>query len=461
MMCESFFKSFLARRTSQNVITLRNKYTFRFIIALVAINTLISVIILREQTSYNVFFNVIYENSNLTYASSDKLLTSLTNHRRQNKSINQFSNFLINEPRLCANKKTNENILLAFLIHSHRNNFMRRQAMRDTWLQRSQLDLFELFSTLSIEDIISEKDLRIILDLNKKKITLVHLFILGDHRAHVLNNKSSVYLQSMRKIQHESEQYRDILLIDVIENYHNLIHKHLTVLNWAVNYCPQATYVIKLDDDVFVNIKRLGRHLVTNLGLNYANSHMMHCGFIDRALPARSTKSKWYVDEFAYPYKYYPRYCEGYSYITNVPTLRLMHEQAKLIPQFWIDDVYVTGLLLHGMSSVKWIGFRDLVSVSVYDFWDIGSYFNRLYSLMLGLISFDVADFYKLDLFVILHTDRVNKAVYDYDRLDSDFNCSSSSSDLLTKLKCSNQSRVYNNVIDLKFYDFCAQLNLK
>jgi hypothetical protein len=56
-----------------------------------------------------------------------------------------------------------------------------------------------------------------------------------------------------------------------------------------------------------------------------------------------------------YSKDFYPPYCEGYAYITNVATMRLIDEQyrSNKVPLFWIDDLYVTGMLLDGLKQVE------------------------------------------------------------------------------------------------------------
>ncbi len=135
----------------------------------------------------------------------------------------------------------------------------------------------------------------------------------------------------------ESNHFQDIILIDTIDNYKNLIYKHLTAVNWITKHCSEALYVVKLDDDVFVNIKPLSKHLVNKFGLNQIDSKFIYCSIMDEAKPRRHN-SKWQVSYDTYPFEFYPRYCEGFSYITNMATVKLMQKQSKIIPRFWIDD---------------------------------------------------------------------------------------------------------------------------
>ena len=48
-----------------------------------------------------------------------------------------------------------------------------------------------------------------------------------------------------------------------------------------------------------------------------------------------------------------------------------MQQQSKMLPRFWIDDVYVTGILLYGLEQVEWYDFSNTIKWSYYDFWDL------------------------------------------------------------------------------------------
>lgn len=458
-----------------------------------AFNILISIVILKQQTKLTVFFNFYYENNENQAEFYEKdLLVTLNAYRNiyLKESLNQVKLnsslrnklFKINstlspqtatkdylfdrdviikdlfsqsttkakktylEPKLLINNeqichKSNDNILITILIHSHRNNYIRRKAMRDTWLTLNQINIFDLFN--SIENYINENDLKKLISINKKQIEIVHLFVIGKQRTYSQTNQSDEYLQSFQTIKKENDIHKDILMVDIVEDYKNLIYKHLAIVNWVVKYCSSATYIIKLDDDVFVNIKPLSKHLISHLGLNYINSKFMFCNIVEKGKPSRQRDSKWFVSYNTYPFDYYPRYCEGFSYITNVPTMKLMYHQAKMIPRFWIDDVYVSGLLLYGFQRIEWFNYKNYLPVSVYNFWDFETYTNKIYSSVLSWFNYYTVDFYKSDFFVILHHQDDNKEV-NYDIVyDENINSTGDSNHYSTSSK---------------FYNFCKQL---
>ena len=63
------------------------------------------------------------------------------------------------------------------------------------------------------------------------------------------------------KLKNESLQHADIVQVGVIDSYGNLTLKSVALLHWVYTHCPKADYILKIDDDVFVNNKALEEQL--------------------------------------------------------------------------------------------------------------------------------------------------------------------------------------------------------
>ena len=75
---------------------------------------------------------------------------------------------------------------------------------------------------------------------------------------------------------------------------------------------------MKLDDDVFVNMRPLATHLFELFGQSQLNSNFIYCHTINMATPQRKSHgNKWFVSFDSYPFQYYPRYCEGFAYVSK------------------------------------------------------------------------------------------------------------------------------------------------
>ena len=60
--------------------------------------------------------------------------------------------------------------------------------------------------------------------------------------------------QVQNQINSESSHFHDIVQEDFLDSYMNLSLKSAAMLKWSYTYCPSAKYILKADDDTFVNI---------------------------------------------------------------------------------------------------------------------------------------------------------------------------------------------------------------
>merc|ERR1711894_270919 len=94
-----------------------------------------------------------------------------------------------------------------------------------------------------------------------EKINSKVIFLLGQGR-----DKQS-------KIQDESTLYKDIVQEDFEDTYHNLTLKTIMGLKWMAIFCPQAEFVLKTDDDIYVNVDFLHRSLLVEAETLSQNIH--------------------------------------------------------------------------------------------------------------------------------------------------------------------------------------------
>lgn len=282
---------------------------------------------------------------NQIFLNQSENIENATWHQPNKGNLFSFK-FLINQEDLCklSEKNSSDKIFILFLINSHHNNFFRRKTMRDTWLQFTRFDLNSVLKPNEVAGV--ERKYKI----NQSDVLHIrHVFIVGkgDH----MNNQT---------IQEEANEHKDLLLLDENETYQNIVQKHLALIEWAIDNCSNAHFVIKLDDDVFVDVKLLVQHLFLHENVPASLEPFTYCNCIEKAKPIRNKISKWAIDEKQYAKDFYPPYCEGFAYITNINTFKLIKKQLldKNITYIWIDDLYVTGILLEGQTNIKRIKFN-------------------------------------------------------------------------------------------------------
>jgi len=54
----------------------------------------------------------------------------------------------------------------------------------------------------------------------------------------------------MQAIKYENCLYQDIIQEEFFDSYRNLTYKVAMTLKWISTYCPQASYILKTDDDM-------------------------------------------------------------------------------------------------------------------------------------------------------------------------------------------------------------------
>ena len=210
---------------------------------------------------------------------------------------------LIHNPGMCAGQKLD----YVVYIHSSPSNVNRRYSVRTTW---GNTELFRNFPF---------------------KI----LFLFGKPK------KTSM----QEALELENRRFGDIIQGDFIDDYKNLTLKAIMGLQWLSEHCPDVPFVIKADDDAFINIFEV-LSLVNKAG---DKNRTMMCALHRGNMPIlrdRTKCSKWCIKEDEFPGdRYYPPYCAGLAYIMGMGVMKELRKAVLTTPFFWIDDVYVTGLL--------------------------------------------------------------------------------------------------------------------
>lgn len=144
-----------------------------------------------------------------------------------------------------------------------------------------------------------------------------------------------------QRVVSESQKHGDIVGVEMVDSYNNLTLKHLSGLHWSLENCPGASYILKADDDAFVDIPR-ALNIIESADLS---PNSIACRVVPQGTSPRRT-GKWTVTRLDYPYQEYPEYCSGLAYFARPSALGKVYAAAVSgkAPYLWIDDVFVTGL---------------------------------------------------------------------------------------------------------------------
>ena len=73
---------------------------------------------------------------------------------------------------------------------------------------------------------------------------------------------------------------------------------------------------------------------------------------------------KWCVKYTEFPGRsYFPQYCAGLAFIISQAMITDMYQASKSTPFFWIDDVYITGLLAGKVKSVGYVDYLKMFTL--------------------------------------------------------------------------------------------------
>lgn len=119
------------------------------------------------------------------------------------------------------------------------------------------------------------------------------------------------------------------------------------MLKWVNNHCSDKTkYIMKSDDDTFVNFAQLIRMLQ-----DYNEKDLLIGALICGARPIANVRSKWYAPKFMYPGRVYPNYLSGSAYLMSTDVVGKLYKAALWTRIFHIEDVFITGRKLTAAES--------------------------------------------------------------------------------------------------------------
>ncbi|KAF5285521.1 hypothetical protein FQR65_LT13218 [Abscondita terminalis] len=144
------------------------------------------------------------------------------------------------------------------------------------------------------------------------------------------------------QIEEENEKHKDIIQGSFLDTYRNLSYKHAMTLKYVTYHCSQTKYVLKVDDDIFVNVPTILDFLKKDTS-TYGGKGRMLC-LPATILKVPRSKSKWTTSVKEYNATHFPPYCLGFSTIYSSDVVVELYREVQKTKYFWIEDVFVTGI---------------------------------------------------------------------------------------------------------------------
>ena len=169
----------------------------------------------------------------------------------------------------------------------------------------------------------------------------------GKYRDSENTNWKTIFLVAKSKYEQDSfllykefDQFEDLIIGDFHEDFYTLSLKVRMGFEWSVTHC-KFQFLLKTDDDVFVNTVRL----LDFIHANNTPKTKLYAGNVQfRATVFRS--GKYGISEKEYKKNVYPRYCSGGGYVLSVDVVRKMNDNFDKVMPMTIDDAYVGELAL-------------------------------------------------------------------------------------------------------------------
>ncbi|XP_030062689.1 beta-1,3-galactosyltransferase 9 [Microcaecilia unicolor] len=238
----------------------------------------------------------------------------------ESRKDNISKSYLISGVDACSG----QDVFLLSVIFSNPANRMRRDLIRQTWANVTHV----------------------------KEYTILTMFALGKP------NSETTQLEILK----ESESHGDIIEGSFLESSQNQTLKTIMVIQWIVTFCPSARFVLKTNEDMFVNILSLVDYLLS-LRIHPEDIYMGRV--IHQALPIRDPQSYTFFIPKQYEEKFYPDYCSGTAYVISQDVARKVYVVSNQVPMSLPSDVFV-GICAHHagiapIHSSRFSGHRHII----------------------------------------------------------------------------------------------------
>ncbi|XP_017264652.1 beta-1,3-galactosyltransferase 1 isoform X2 [Kryptolebias marmoratus] len=152
--------------------------------------------------------------------------------------------------------------------------------------------------------------------------------------------------QLQEKLRQESKQHQDLIQSNFQDSYHNLTIKTMVMLEWLTKYCSEASFVMKIDSDVLLNVKNL-----VNLLLHPNTPKQKYMtGLVWWHSPVlRNPFDKFYMPTSVIAEPEYPPYPLGMAYVMSLDLPPKILNASVHIKPIFIEDAYL-GLCLKRLS---------------------------------------------------------------------------------------------------------------
>ncbi|KAL9928932.1 uncharacterized protein ACN427_008593 isoform 2-T3 [Glossina fuscipes fuscipes] len=160
-----------------------------------------------------------------------------------------------------------------------------------------------------------------------------------------------------KQLTEENSIYGDLIRGHYIDSYNNLTLKTISSLEWVDQHCQKATFILKTDDDMFINVSKLLFFLD-----NHAKDKKTIYGRLAKKWkPIRNKKSKYYVSPGQFGAAVFPPFTTGPAYVMTRDIVHDVYVQALRQVYFKLEDVFTTGIVAQQLG-IKRVHINDFLN---------------------------------------------------------------------------------------------------
>lgn len=260
----------------------------------------ISVTFKKVSPYQDIFWNSINSNASFYLFNNSKTFKEFLHKWLKSRSFKKAPKlrFILNHRHSCIDHGRNLSLLIA--VTSSASHMESRRAIRDTWGGYAK-----------------QRGAQVLFFLGIPKNTKYH-----------------------SRISEENAKFKDIIQATFLDVYSNLTLKSISVLKWSFEFCSYVKFVLKVDDDMFINIEN-----ILNITKKENVSRAILGELAHEWTPVRSIKNKWYTSYQDYPFNIYPDFVFGPSYLLTGDSIKSLYQSSMQMNLFHLEDVYITGFV--------------------------------------------------------------------------------------------------------------------
>ncbi|XP_062581394.1 beta-1,3-galactosyltransferase 5-like [Saccostrea cucullata] len=265
-------------------------------------------------------FYYMYENRDESFVKEKRTIKLQTKY-----PLTLQGEYIINNKSVCRNTKK---VSVLVMVHTAVEHFGTRSEMRTTWLNITRY---------------------------RPEVIRV-IFLVG----------TTLRKTSQEKLEEENALHHDIIQGDFKDTYRNLTNKGVMGLRWVTENCMNAEVIVKIDDDSVINFFKF----FENFSYLRKRKRFLFCHVMPRNAVRieRDKRNKWFVsDRFLKGFKLYPyTYCSGFAVFISKDLIPALYKAAMTVPFFWVDDVYLFGILPSRLKNVVYTNMARNMTINPY-----------------------------------------------------------------------------------------------